>query len=115
MEGTFISQLKDLGIGVAAILGILYVFLKILTLLIDKNKEIFDTMATERTEMGSERRQNQEWFMGFVNENNHQKSEMVAEHTRAVTEVSKNIESNTRAMERHTEVIEKLVDKLSNR
>ncbi len=38
---------------------------------------------------------NQKWFMDFVNENNHQKESMIAEHTKALVEVKNSINQNT--------------------
>lgn len=115
MDMGFLSELKDLSIGVAAVLGILFVFWRILILLIDGNKDQVDAMTKEREELLNERKQNQEWFIGYVNENNHQKSDMIKEYTRSVTETSKNIEANTKALESHSRIIERLIDRIEKR
>lgn len=48
---------------------------------------------------------NQEWFMGFVNENNHQKESMICEHTKALVEVKNSIQQNTETIKNLSEIM----------
>ena len=48
---------------------------------------------------------NQEWFMGYVNENNHQKESMISEHTKALVEVKNSINQNTETIKSLTEAL----------
>ena len=96
MENEIIRNIAEFGIGIFAVgaLGyILYTF-------ISAHKK-------ELNESRQERQKNQQWFMSYVNENNHQKAEMIKEHTEATV-------SAKEAIERHTGVIEKLVNRVEN-
>jgi hypothetical protein len=95
MEAETISALKELGIGMFSVGVVGYILYQVILSLRDEHKE------------------NQEWFKGYVNENNHRTTDLVSE-------VSKNIALNTASnqkfietLENHTKVVEKLVDKLS--
>lgn len=74
MDLSFLASLADYGAG---ILGI--VILAILLFTIIKNQQ-----------------KNQEWFIKYVNENNHQKEEMICKHTEALVEVKNSIRENTK-------------------
>jgi DNA-directed RNA polymerase specialized sigma54-like protein len=94
METDLVPKLAELGIGIFAIgcLGyILYVFIK----------SHRDELNSSRTE----REKNQEWFMQYVNANNHQKEEMIKEHIATNVQIKQ-------AIETHTKILEKLIDKL---
>lgn len=94
MDPTLLSTIRDWSIATLAVVS----FAAILWLFIKKAFEVLGKMQEEH-------RMDQEWFQQFVNENNHQKSDMIIEHTKAMVEVGLNITANTRA-------VEKLIDKL---
>ena len=95
MDPSLIGSIKDWGIGTLAVVAfayILYVFIS----------KAFKVLA----DMQSEHKSDQDWFKQFVNENNHQKTELI-------TRVSDNIAKSTSAMDSHTKALERLLDKLN--
>ena len=95
MDVTSLSNLKDLGVAVIAVLAVSYI--------------LYQVIISLRLEHAK----NQEWFMGFVNENNHQKTELI-------TKVADNIAENTAITKQqneitrqHTAVLEKLIEKIN--
>lgn len=96
-EVSIIPKIAELGIGIfaLAVIGyILYSFIK-------AHKE-------ELTSSRLEREKNQQWFMEYVNANNHQKEEMIREH------IATNVEVKN-AIELHTKALEKFIDKIDNK
>ena len=87
MDTETISNLKELGIATVAVIGAFFILYKSF---MDQQKE---------------HAKNQEWFIGFVNENNHQKTEMITEATKAMIEVRTSIEN-------HNKITEKLLERL---
>lgn len=88
------NKITELGIGIFAvgvISYILYVFIK-------SHKDELNSSRIEREK-------NQEWFMQYVNENNHQKAEMIKEHTEAVVQTKESIKQHTEAIKALTEAI----------
>jgi len=84
-----ISNLKELGIAIIAVMGSFFVLYKML-------------LAQQK-----EHAKNQEWFTSFVNENNHQKTEMITEATKIMVEVRNSIENHNKITERLLERLEK--------
>jgi len=94
MDVSSISAFKEIGIAIFSVGVVGYILREVILSLREEHKA------------------NQAWFMGYVNENNHQKTELV-------TKVAQNIEKNTmvtfeftKSIEQHNKIIEKLVDKL---
>lgn len=94
MDTALSSTIRDWSIATLSVVAfafILYTFIKYAFQILTRIQE--------------EHRTDQIWFQGFVNENNHQKTDMIKEHTATLVEVNSNITSNTKAIER-------LIDKL---
>lgn len=89
------QNLKEVGIAIFSVGAVCY----ILYIFIQKGFSLFNKIQEEH-------REDQTWFRQFVDANNHQKSDMIEKHTKAVTEF-------TNSLEVHTKVLEKLVDKLN--
>lgn len=70
----------------------------ILYLFINKAFEVLNKMQEEH-------RTDQLWFQTFVNENNHQKTDLI-------NKVAENIAQSTAAMETHNKTLERLIDKM---
>lgn len=87
MDTTFVSTIKDLAPASIAVLLMGWVLWQVI-------KGQMESAKKDR-----------EWFVQFVEENNHQKSDMIREHTESVVSVKNAIEANTK-------VVEKLADKL---
>lgn len=94
MESTSLLNLKELGIALVAVLGSGF----LIKYIIDKNKEVFDVLITQL-------RENRTDYSNFVETNNHGNTERIEKSTEAMVEVAK-------AIEQHTRVVEKLVDRL---
>lgn len=99
---SLIQNIQDFGIGIVALI----IFGYILYVVIKSNKSVLD-MTLENSQ------KNQEWFLGFVNENNHQKTDMIKEHTEAMIEVKNAIETNTKSTEMYNRTLEILATKLT--
>ena len=94
MEQQIISKIAEFGIGIfaLAVLGyILYYFIK-------SHKDELNASRSERENANNS-------LMNYIEDNNHQKTEMIKEHTGAMVNVGK-------AIEAHTKTIERLVDKM---
>lgn len=94
MDPATLAGIKELGIAIFSVGVVGYI--------------LYQVILSLRAEHES----NQLWFKEFVNENNHQKTDLVHK-------VAENIDKNTRvnaeftkAMEHHNRVIEKLIDKI---
>lgn len=94
MDSTLISTIRDWSIASLAVVSFGYIIYIII-------KKLFDLLKN----IQEEHRADQVWFQTFVNENNHQKTDLI-------TKVSDNIAQNTASLEIHTKAIEKLIDKL---
>lgn len=88
------NKIAELGIGIFAISALSY----ILYTFIKSHK---DEMKQSR----DERVKNQEWFMSYVNENNHQKADMIKEHTAVMVEAKESIKQNTESIKSLTEAL----------
>lgn len=99
---SLIQNIQDFGIGIVALI----IFGYILYVVIKANKSVLD-MTLENSQ------KNQEWFLGFVNENNHQKTDMIKEHTEAMIGVKNAIETNTKSTEMYNRTLELLATKLT--
>ena len=94
MDSSTLSTLKELGIGMVGMLGAFYLLYRVL-------------MSQQKSNDEKET-----WFKGFVEENNHKVTDLVAEVSR---NIAMNTESNKQfveTLENHTKVVEKLVNKL---
>lgn len=80
MEASNLEKIAEYGVGIVAILVLGYILYNF----ISSHKKELD-------ESRQERQKNQEWFMGYIQENNHRTSEMVAEHTKAVVQVNETL------------------------
>lgn len=98
---SLIQNIQDFGIGIVALI----IFGYILYTVIKSNKSFLD-----KTLEFSQK--NQEWYLNFVNENNHQKTEMIKEHTTAMIEVGNTIKENTKSTEMYNKTLEILTSKL---
>lgn len=87
MDAATLSTIKELGIGIFSVGVVGYILYQVILSLRDEHKK------------------NQEWFVGYVNENNHQKTELIEK-------VSQNIAQNTEVTRQHTQVLEKLINKM---
>lgn len=97
MDAEVLNSIKEIGIAGISVLAVSYILYQVIL------------------NLRAEHAKNQEWFMGYVNENNHKVTDLVRE-------VSQNIAINTESnkkfietLERHTSVIEKLSDKIEKR
>jgi len=91
---TIWNKIAELGIGifaVGAVSYILYIFIK-------SHKDELESSRKERVE-------NQHWFIEYVNINNHQKEEIIKEHTAVAVEVKESIRQNTESIKALTEAI----------
>ena len=94
MDASIISTIRDWSIATLAVMAlsfILYFFIR----------NAFRVLGN----MQAEHQKDQDWFKEFVNENNHQKTELI-------TRVSENIAQNTTVTEMHTKTLERLIDRL---
>ncbi len=94
MDIPSLEKIAQLGAAVLAIVvlgGILYY-------LITKGTQ-------ELRELREERQKNQAWFMEFVNENNHQKEELITKHTEVMVETKESIKQNTETIKYLTEIV----------
>lgn len=98
---SLIQNIQDFGIGIVALI----IFGFILYIVIKANKSVLDKTIEYS-------QKNQEWYLNFVNENNHQKSDMITEHTKSMLQVGVAIEANTKSTDLYNRTLEKLVDKL---
>lgn len=85
---TLIGSLKEAGIGIAAIVVIAYLAYLVIMFLIKYTNRVT-----------AQHEENMKWFKGFVDENNHQKTDVIREATESIqanTAVLKQIhEQNT--------------------
>lgn len=72
MEASTLSSIKELGIAIVAVLAIGVVAVKLL----------------------QQMQKNQTDYTSFVNENNHQKTEMIQEHTQIMVQVKNTLETH---------------------
>lgn len=84
----------ELGIGITAILAIVYLVLKMST---NYNKEA--------QELRDERKEVHSAFMAFVETNNHQRSELVERSTEAIIEAKNAIKNHNDLLIKHTEIL----------
>jgi len=95
MDITQLSNLKELGIALVAVLGSGF----LIKYIIDKNKDVFDSLVTQLQE-------NRKDYADFVESNNHNNSERIEKSTEAMVTIAN-------AIEQHTRAVEKLIDKLN--
>ena len=88
-----LSSFKEIGIALASIV----IFAYIVKYIIDKNKEVFDSLMGQL-------QQNRMDYTAFVETNNHGNTERIEKSTEAMTKVAV-------AIETHTRVLEKFLDK----
>ncbi len=98
---SLIQNIQDFGIGIVALI----IFGYILYVVIKANKDVLN-----RTLDAHEK--NQAWFLGYVNENNHQKSEMIEENTKVLIEVGNAMRENTKSTEMYNQSLDRLLNKL---
>ncbi len=95
MDLSTLLPLKELGLPMVAVVGggwLLWYFIKV-------HKAELDNSRSERQKLMSD-------FSAYVESNNHQKTEMIEQHTAATVKAGLAIDANTKA-------IEKLIDKLT--
>jgi uncharacterized membrane protein YraQ (UPF0718 family) len=90
MEEILLSSAKELGIAIVAVLTIGYIC-----------REIIKDLKETRTN-----------YQKFVTENNHQKTEMIREHTQTLVQVRHSIEANTKQNEKMTNAFDQVVKKI---
>lgn len=93
MDLSVLSNLKEVGIAIVAVVGAGF----LIKYIIDKNKEVFDALIIQL-------QQNRKDYSEFVESNNHANSERIEKSTEAMVNVA-------RAIEQHTKVVERLLDK----
>jgi uncharacterized membrane protein (DUF106 family) len=84
----------EVGIGIAAISAIVY-----LVISMRKSHE------SEVKEMRDERKEIHEAFMSFVQTNNHQRTEIIQESTKAMVEAKNAMSKTSDSIQAHTEVL----------
>lgn len=94
MDTALFSNAKDVGIALTSVVGAGF----LIKYIIDKNKEVFDALITQLKE-------NRADYAAFVETNNHQNSDRIEKSTAAMVSVAG-------AIEQHTKVVERLVEKL---
>lgn len=92
-----LSSFKEIGIALSSIV----IFAYIVKYVIDKNKEVFDSLILQLVE-------NRKDYSSFVLENNHGNTDRIEKSTEALTKVSG-------AIEAHTKILEKLLDKMDQK
>ena len=97
-----LSSFKELGIAGIAVGGMATIFYFIVKGLLGNIKELLTEIKTSRQDYSS-----------FVMNNNHKVTEIVEKQVEAMVEVKNQIEINNRATEKHTEILQKLLDKLN--
>ena len=95
MEILSTEVLSNLGIGVVAIIAIIY---------------IVNTHAKERNQERVSRQEQHKVFMEFVSSNNHKVTDLVRESTAAIVASSKNIEESTNMIKRVCELLDRRVN-----
>lgn len=85
---------KELGIALTAII----IFAFLIKYIIDKNKQVFDALIDQLS-------RNRTDYSAFVESNNHQNADRIEKSTEAMVTIAK-------AIEQHTRVVEKLVEKM---
>lgn len=99
-----VDKVQNFGIGIVAVVVIGYLLWQMLK----ANREVSIRMMDYS-------QKNQEWYLNFVNENNHQKSDMIREHTEAVVKFGASVDANTKSTENYNRTLEKLIDKLEKK
>lgn len=94
MDVTTLTNLRDLGIAVIAVLAFGY----ITKYTIDTNKKVFDDLIGQL-------KSNREDYTNFVETNNHGNTERIEKSTEAMVKVSESID-------KHNQVLERLIVKL---
>jgi len=97
MEQQLPTNLAQYGVGVFGI-GVLGFILFL----------VIKSFSKEMRETRDERLNNQKWFMEYVNQNNHQKDELIERHTTVLVEVKNAIQQNT---ETNRTLVEAVVSK----
>jgi di/tricarboxylate transporter len=95
MEQATLSAFKELGIAIFSVGVVGYLLYRFMS-----------AHAKEMTDARLEREKTQMALMSYIETNNHQKTEMIKEHTQT------NVEVRT-AIEQHNKLLEKLVDKIN--
>lgn len=93
----FLQNAKEIGIALTAVVGAGF----LIKYIVDKNKEVFDVLIQQLKE-------NRTDYANFVENNNHNNSERIEKSTEAMVNVAN-------AIEQHTRVVEKLLDKVEKR
>lgn len=91
METSLLQNIKEIGIALASVVMCAYV----IKLLVDK----VITPLTKEVETSRSS------FASYVESNNHQKTELVKDHTKATVEVGHMIATHTKTMEKLVEVL----------
>lgn len=102
MDLGFLSEFRDLGLGAIAVILVAYLTRYVM----DKNFQVFKELISQLKEI-------QINYTNFVTENNHQKTDMVKEHTSVMMEVKTAIVENTKSTENYNKTLERLVDRLN--
>lgn len=106
MELATLSQLKEVGIALAVVAGCWWLLRDVMKSVkettnktIEANKDVFDKLMERMHEQETN-------YRSYVEANNHQKTEMVTEAVKVMTDIGNTIEQ-------HNKILEKLVDKLN--
>lgn len=105
MDLTTITQLKEVGIALVVVVGCWWLLRDVMSSIkdttqktIEANKDVFDQLMSRMHEQESN-------YRSYVQENNHQKTEMMSEAVKVMSDIGNTIEQ-------HNKILEKLVDKL---
>lgn len=90
-----LASFKEIGIAISSIV----IFAYIVKYIIDKNQSVFNSLIEQL-------RQNRVDYTLFVETNNHANTERIEKSTEAMVKISS-------AIEQHTRVLEKLLDKIN--
>lgn len=94
METGILSNIKEIGIALFAVVAFAYITRETM----NANKDVFNSLMSNMKEQENN-------YKTYVETNNHQKTELLTESTKALTNVGN-------AIQQHTKILEKLVDKL---
>lgn len=100
-----LTQVKEIGIALAVVVGCWLLLRDVMSSVkqttektIEANKSVFDKLMERMHEQETN-------YRSYVQDNNHQKTEMMSEAVKTMTEIRGSIEN-------HNKVLEKLVDKI---
>lgn len=105
MDLTMLAQLKEIGIALVVVVGCWWLLRDVMNSVktttektIEANKSVFDQLMSRVHEQETN-------YRSYVESNNHQKTEMMSEAVKVMSDIGNTIEQ-------HNKILEKLVDKL---